>query len=114
MFQLLNGVQSCSDLDVKRGCTTGREHARISIVKSAAKDLVGILGPSNEDRVAIGVVPWHTQVRLAPDAITDWDRAGWAVYPTRRVYGEPYICKGSRAGSVEVFYALDGRNRVHG
>ena len=96
MWQLLNGLESCTDSDVSRGCRTGgREDSRISLVKSAAKDLVGILGPSEEDRVAFGVVPWHTQVRLAPDALTDWDRKGWADYPTRRVYGEPYICSGS-------------------
>ena len=97
MWLLLNGLESCTDSDVSRGCpvSNGRGNARISLVKSAANDLVGILGPSEEDRVAFGVVPWHTQVRLAPDALTDWDRKGWADYPTRRVYGEPYICSGS-------------------
>ena len=97
MWHLLNGRQSCTDDQMSRGCSAdfGRENARISIVKSAAKDLVAILGPSPENRVAIGVVPWHTVVRLAPEAIADWVREGWADYPTRRVYGEPYACKGS-------------------
>ena len=70
------------------------ENRRIAIVKRAAAQLVGILGPSAEDRVAIGVVPWHTQVRLDSDAISEWTRQGWAKYPTRRVYGEPYVCRG--------------------
>ena len=67
---------------------------RIAVVKRAAALLVGILGPSAEDRVAVGVVPWHTQVRLEPDAVSEWTRRGWAKYPTRRVYGEPYWCLG--------------------
>ena len=71
------------------------ENRRIAIVKRAAAQLVGILGPSAEDRVAIGVVPWHTQVRLDSDAISEWTRQGWAKYPTRRVYGEPYVCNGT-------------------
>ena len=97
MWDLLDGRHSCTDSDVKRGCPAddGRENARISIVRSAAKDLVAILGPSAETRVAVGVVPWHTLVRLAPEAIADWAREDWADYPTRRVYGEPYVCKGS-------------------
>ena len=97
MWHLLSGRQSCTDSEVNRGCSAdfGRENARISIVKSAAKDLVAILAPSAETRVAVGVVPWHTMVRLAPVAIADWAREDWADYPTRRVYGEPYVCKGS-------------------
>ena len=97
MWDLLNGYSgytSCTAEEVRRGCSTaGREDARISIVKRAAKNLVAILGPSQEKRVAIGVVPWHTLVRLAPDAISDWELNGWADYPTRRVYGEPYKCR---------------------
>ena len=73
----------------------GPENRRIAIVKRAAAQLVGILDPSTEDRVAIGVVPWHTQVRLDSDAISEWTRLGWAKYPTRRVYGEPYVCRGA-------------------
>ena len=67
---------------------------RIEIVKRAARNLVDILGPGAENRVAVGVVPWHTQVRLDSDAISEWTRLGWAKYPTRRVYGEPYACRG--------------------
>ncbi|MCY4454204.1 MAG: VWA domain-containing protein [Immundisolibacterales bacterium] len=97
MWELLNGISSCTDDEVARGCdpARGRENSRIAIVKRAAKNLVNILDPSAENRVAIGVVPWHTFVRLEPDAITRWERNNWARYPTRRVYPEPYVCKGS-------------------
>ena len=94
MWELVNGLMSCTEANVLRGCRNLREDARISIVKGAAKNLVEILRPSQQNRVAIGVVPWHTVVRLAPDAISDWELNGWADYPTRRVYGEPYKCRG--------------------
>ena len=68
---------------------------RISIVKRAAANLVDILEPSADNRVAVGVVPWHTVVRLDSQATADWARDGWAAYPTRRVYGEPYACYGT-------------------
>ena len=68
---------------------------RISIVKRAAANLVNILEPSADNRVAVGVVPWHTAVRLDSQAASDWARDGWAAYPTRRVYGEPYMCYGN-------------------
>ena len=68
---------------------------RISIVKRAAANLVDVLEPSADNRVAVGVVPWHTAVRLDSQAASDWARDGWAAYPTRRVYGEPYACHGT-------------------
>ena len=68
---------------------------RISIVKRAAANLVDILEPSADNRVAVGVVPWHTAVRLDSQAASDWARDGWAAYPARRVYGEPYMCYGN-------------------
>ena len=97
MLRLLNGVESCTESELNRGCSAERgwQNARMTIVKSAAKDLVVALGPSEDYQVAIGVVPWHAFVRLSPEAITDWARKDWAEYPTRRVYGEPYLCKGS-------------------
>ena len=97
MLRLLNGVDSCTESELNRGCSAERgwQNARMTIVKSAAKDLVVALGPSEDYQVAIGVVPWHAFVRLSPEAITDWAREDWADYPTRRVYGEPYFCKGS-------------------
>ena len=95
MANLLNGNPTCTESELARGCTGGGPaDARMGIVKRAAKALVGILEPSTDKRVAIGVVPWHTQVRLAPATATEWARARWARYPTRRIYGQPYACSG--------------------
>ena len=104
MDSLLNGTAACINCAnlppelqaiVDPDGNRGPENRRIEIVRRAAAQLVGILGPSAVDRVAIGVVPWHTQVRLDSDVISDWARLGWAMYPTRRVYGEPYVCRGN-------------------
>ena len=77
-----------------RSCATCPDN-RIGIVKRAAANLVDILHPSADNRVAVGVVPWHTAVRLASGTAGNWGRDGWATYPTRRVYGEPYVCHGT-------------------
>ena len=69
--------------------------SRMETVKMAATTLVGIIDPDAEGRVAIGVVPWSAAVRLEADAAAEWESNGWARYPTRRVYGVPYYCKGS-------------------
>ena len=82
MERLLAGRSPCS------GCPDNR----ISIVKRAAANLVDILQPSADNRVAVGVVPWHSTVRLDTQTASDWAHDGWADYPTRRVYGEPYAC----------------------
>ena len=71
------------------------EKTRMTIVKDAAKALVNVLGPDADDRIAIGVVPWHLTVRLADATATDWSDKGWARYPTERTYGVPYECRGS-------------------
>ena len=74
--------------------TSSRKPARIEIVKQAASDLVEILKPDADNRVAVGVVPWHIQVRLetAPgETADDWTQAGWAKYPTQRFYEVPYL-----------------------
>ena len=85
MYALINGTQACP------GCPDNR----ISIVKGAARRLVDILTPDADDRIAIGVVPWHTFVRLDAGARSDWASNGWAAYPARRVYAEPYMCSGA-------------------
>ena len=66
---------------------------RMGIVKIAATNLVDILGPSEDDRIAIGVVPWSNVVRLDMQARGRWEHNDWARYPTGRVYGVPYRCK---------------------
>ena len=67
---------------------------RIEIVKRAATDLVDILEPDDENRIAIGIVPWHTQIRLDAAARDAWERNGWARYPLSRHYGASYYCRG--------------------
>lgn len=83
----------------------GWDYSRMSIVQRAAKRLVAVLEPSATNRVAIGVVPWHGMVRLGSAAAADWQRNGWAAYPSHRVYPETYACLGygcsSLAPSVE-------------
>ena len=68
------------------------EKSRMAIVKDAAKALVTVLRPNQHNRVAIGVVPWHFNVRLADATATDWSTKRWARYPTKRTYGVPYGC----------------------
>ena len=68
------------------------EKSRMDIVKDAAKALVNILRPNTHNRVAIGVVPWHMNVRLADATASDWSTKRWARYPTKRTYGMPYEC----------------------
>ena len=82
-----------SRLDGSGCCWGNYADRRISIVKNAASTLVGILNPSADAQVAIGVVPWHRAVRLDTAAVDKWARNGWARYPSRRVYGVPYYCK---------------------
>lgn len=64
--------------------------SRMAIVKKAAAQLVDILEPGTENRVAIGIVPWHLNVRLASGDADNWAKNNWARYPTQRHYGIPY------------------------
>ena len=72
--------------------TSGNTSSRMAIVKQAAKDLVDILGPAADNRVAIGIVPWHVVVRLDDTAMSEWVRQGWAAYPSSRRYAFAYAC----------------------
>ena len=67
------------------------ECSRMEIVKRAASNLVGILKPGAKTRVEIGIVPWHTQVRLDTATADAWEHKQWARYPTRRRYEVPYL-----------------------
>ena len=78
-------------LNTDRACDDCAD-SRMNVVKRAASRLVDILAPSAENRVAIGVVPWHHFVRLDADAASTWETNGWAVYPTSRLYPQPYKC----------------------
>ena len=66
--------------------------SRMEIVKQAANDLVAVLDPTEDNRVAVGVVPWHVLVRLDDTARQDWERQGWAEYPSSRHYAATYAC----------------------
>ena len=69
------------------------DESRMNIVKEAAKQLVDIVPPSAEQKIAIGVVPWASYVRLDTDTRTQWVDSGWAAYPRSRHYAEPYGCE---------------------
>ena len=71
---------------------SGDTSSRMAIVKQAAKDLVDILDPAADNRVAVGVVPWHVVVRLDDTAMSEWVRQGWAAYPSSRRYAFAYAC----------------------
>ena len=75
-----------------RGCTDCPD-SRMNVVKRAASRLVDILDPSAENRVAVGVVPWHHFVRLDADTASTWETNGWSVYPTSRLYPWTYTCR---------------------
>ena len=67
------------------------ELSRMEVVRRAAHTLVDILDPGDGGgAVAIGVVPWHFNVRLNETMRADWESKGWAVYPRSRVYPLPY------------------------
>ena len=72
----------------------GCEDSRLNVVKRSASRLVDILAPSAINRVAVGVVPWGDFVRLDAETASTWETNGWAVYPTTRLYPEPYGCAG--------------------
>ncbi len=64
--------------------------SRMAVVKRAAIELVSILEPGLDKRVAVGLVPWHFTVRMPdPDA---WEAKGWAGYPASRRYASVFEC----------------------
>lgn len=52
---------------------------RIDIVRRATRHLVAILNPNAHNRVAVGIVPWNTAVRLDTQTATKWERKGWVL-----------------------------------
>ena len=68
------------------------DDSRMKIVKGAAQSLVDILGPDKDKRIAVGLVPWHAQVRLEKSMRGEWERSGRAKYPKRRHFGATYKC----------------------
>lgn len=66
------------------------DETRIAIVKKAAKHLVDVVVPDEDNRVAVGLVPWHHHIRLDTDTAETWKDENWARYPTERRYDLPY------------------------
>ena len=67
------------------------EESRMAIIRRAAHVLVDILDPGDvETMIAVGVVPWHINVRLNQAMRAAWERDGWAVYPGSKTYPKPY------------------------
>lgn len=67
--------------------------SRMSIVKAAALDLVGVLEPAEGIGVAVAIVPWDIRVRLERETREQWTANGWAVYPQSRHYPATYLCQ---------------------
>ena len=91
---------------MESGLTGRSRFSRMEIVKQAAKDLVAILNPSADNRVAIGVVPWHYLVRLDDTAMSEWGREGWVDYPRSRRYAFAYACNTNGCTSLDETQAL--------
>ena len=68
------------------------DDSRMKIVKGAAQSLVDILGPDEDKRIAVGLVPWQAQVRLEESMRREWETSGRAKYPERRHFGATYKC----------------------
>ena len=68
------------------------DDSRMKIVKGAAQSLVDILGPDEDKRIAVGLVPWQAQVRLEESMRREWERRSWAKYPKKRHFGATYKC----------------------
>ena len=74
------------------GARRAGEESRMEIVRHAAHELVDILDPGGDEEslIAVGIVPWHINVRLNETMRTAWERDGWALYPSRKTYPMPY------------------------
>ena len=65
---------------------------RIEILKKSAKELVSVLRPSAANRIAVGVVPWSSFVKLSTTLRWRWRTRGWAMYPASKRFYVPYAC----------------------
>ena len=81
-------------LPADQECTASslaRECSRMAIVQRAALHLVDTLQPDENNRVAVGLVPWHLHVRLDQPTADRWTQNQWARYPKRRHYEFPWL-----------------------
>ena len=67
-------------------------NSRMAIVKQSATDLVGILQPSANSGISVGIVPWNIRVKLNPQMRATWVANGWAEYPQSRYFAALYRC----------------------
>ena len=89
-------VTTSMDTNLAGGWSRSGELSRMAIVRRAAHVLIDILDPGDkESMIAIGVVPWHINVRLNETMRTAWEHSGWAVYPTEKTYPLPYSSRPS-------------------
>ena len=106
MTELVLAIDITSSmLDDIDGCRTCGE-SRMSIVKRAAQKLVGTITADASRTVAVGLVPWHFRVKFDQETRTRWEDLGWAEYPTRRYYPNPYWGSWTNIGRP-----LNGGNR---
>ena len=89
---LVIDTSSSMELDLDGVLPGSEEDSRIETVKQAALNLVDILKPDADNQVAVGIVPWHIQVRLDSATANKWQsyQNRWAVYPEKRFYEVPY------------------------
>ena len=106
MTELVLAIDITSSmLDDVDGCRTCGE-SRMSIVKRAAQKLVDTITADAGRTVAVGLVPWHFRVKFDQATRTRWEDLGWAQYPTRRYYPNPYWGSWTNIGRP-----LNGGNR---
>ncbi len=74
------------------GRNPGPGESRMAIVKRAAKRIVAVLDPDENNHVGVGIVPWNTVVRLDSAAARKWKSERWALYPAQRTYPVPFRC----------------------
>ena len=74
-------------------------HRRIGIVKRAAEALIDTIAADTSRTVAVGLVPWNYRVRFDARTRTRWEDHGWAQYPSRRYYPNPYPGSWRRTGT---------------
>ena len=72
------------------GDERGGPDSRIEIVKRAAEALVDTITSDTSRTVAVSLVSWSYRVRFDTATHARWEDLGWAQYPTRRYYPNPY------------------------
>ena len=77
---------------------TGGTKKRIAVVKEAASALVALIEPDEQERIAVGIVPWNAGVRLDAAMRKSWVTDRYAKRATRRTYPVPLAPRGVDSG----------------